>query len=156
MNKKLKYTLIIVAGLLSLVIGVIIGDTISIKKSLPFFRYKNITEYDIERNFSFTVVKGSDGRFYHKGIYNERKREHLIPWIGDDLNVIVFSDSIINFDPQNQFSGFDSSIVSFSGDEILPKRPGNTLLVVKWRSLVDTNYLNLKQMNGNYSIEVRK
>jgi hypothetical protein len=156
MTQKMRYVLRVVVGLLFLGLGIVIGSTISIKKSYPFFRYKSIAEYPIMQTIGFTIEKGSDGKFYHKGIYSERKRRRLVPWFGKEMNIIVSSDSIINFDSQNQFSGFDTSIVSFSGEEILPKCNGNTRLLVQGRSQVDTFYLTLKQIDGMYSIDVHK
>jgi hypothetical protein len=156
MTQKMRNVLRVVVGLLFLGLGIVIGSTISIKKTYPFFRYKSISEYPIMQTIGFTIEKGSDGKFYHKGIYSERKRRQLVPWFGKEMNIIMSSDSIINFDSQSQFSGFDTSIVSFSGEEILPKCSGNTKLLVQWRFQVDTFYLSMKKIDGTYSIDVHK
>lgn len=156
MKQKINFLMRVVGILFFLGIGFIIGQTVSIDKSLPIFRYRSISEYEIMQSIGLTVLKGSDGKFYHKGIYSKRKRQQLVPWFGKEINLVNFSDSIISFNPQQQFTEFDTSIVFFSGEEVIPKCVGNTRILINWKSQIDTFYLTVRKKDGIYSVDVRK
>jgi len=114
---------------------------------LSFLRYK---EYQVEHkkdSYNFELINRGDSTFYYRIDYHTSSIKRTITWFGDTINTIPSHGSGY-YQPKNiseLFTGYDTSVVKFSDNMIVPLNPGTTNVILKYPTRIDTIkiYVNL-------------
>ncbi len=123
--KSILPVLIVFAGIAGLIAA-------SDEEFLPFLRYRHITDWSpIVVTYTVEVVHAQDETYRLIVSTCAAKKRVLHPWLGDSVKVIKYEDGFRIIEADRDVSGFDSAIVSFSGNQVIPRKEGTTQAIVK-------------------------
>jgi len=90
-----------------------------------------------------------------------QRADSFFAWIdysSFDTTALAIADGfVMEFDPVWTFFGYDSSVIKFSGHQIIPVGAGKTILYVRSpntqsNSIVDSALLEVRDQNGRYLV----
>jgi hypothetical protein len=116
---------------------------------LPWMRYRYIADWshgNVYYEVELVNDRDSTCRVFYR--FSSISRRTMISWSGDSLGEVSNSDGFGLPVKTGDISGFDSSIISITGNRVNPLRVGRTLMLVKLPNRIDTLGVNVKSEEG--------
>jgi hypothetical protein len=126
---------------------------LSSEEFLPWLRYRSITQWSNETNvYRSEISIAPDSNYRLFAHYSGNSQRVLIPWFGDSIDVLRHQDGIITDIPSKNIKGYDTSILTLSGDQILPHKVGKTRFIIYFKNGIDTLEVEVEKKQSVFAV----
>lgn len=93
---------------------------------LPWLRYCSASNWSVLNAIYYTSLGHSeDSTYFFSVAFGETAERVPVPWLGDTVRQFANLDGYLKPGAFQRIMGFDTSVLTFSGDHVAPKRCGN-------------------------------
>jgi hypothetical protein len=106
---------------------------------LPWAHYRSISAWSEEEvHYQVKVVPAPDSTYRVVVFAPKTSHQTGITWLGDSVQIGRYNDAFYRLRAEGDLFGFDTSIISVSGNRLIPHRAGTSPLYVRLPAGIDT------------------